>query len=91
MCHLALQEEEHQHADEVSIWTAPPSSLSQGLLCLGVMSAEQSGGREGGGGKRGEGGGREKEGKRGEGGGREYKGKFYTGLLNKETEHIFHP
>lgn len=40
-CYLALQKEEHEHADEISVGTAPPSALSQRLFCLWVMTTEQ--------------------------------------------------
>lgn len=39
--YLALQEEEHQHADEVSIGAAPPAALGQRLFGLWVVAAEQ--------------------------------------------------
>lgn len=39
--YLALQEEEHQHADEVSVGAAPPASLGQRLFGLRVVTAEQ--------------------------------------------------
>lgn len=46
MCYLTLQKEEHQHADEVSVGTAPPSALSQRLLCQRVVTTEQSDGEK---------------------------------------------
>lgn len=39
--YLTLQEEEHQHADEISIGAAPASALSQSFFCLWIMSTEQ--------------------------------------------------
>ena len=42
--YLALQEEEHQHADEVPVGAAPAPPLGQRLLGQGVVTAEQPGG-----------------------------------------------
>lgn len=39
--YLTLQEEEHQHADEISVGAAPPSALSQRFFCLWIMTTEQ--------------------------------------------------
>lgn len=39
--YLALQEEEHQHADEVSVGAAPPSALRQRLFCLRIVTTKQ--------------------------------------------------
>lgn len=39
--YLTLQEEEHQHAEEISVGAAPPSALSQRFFCLWIMTTEQ--------------------------------------------------
>ena len=40
-CYLALQKEEHQHADEVPVGAAPPSALRQSFFRLWVVTTEQ--------------------------------------------------
>lgn len=41
VCYLTLQEEEHQHADEIPIGAAPPSALSQRFFRLRIVTTEQ--------------------------------------------------
>lgn len=44
--YLTLQKEEHQHADEIPVGTAPPTPFGQSFFCLRIVATEQSVGRK---------------------------------------------
>lgn len=76
--YLALQEEEHQHADEVPVGAAPAAPFSQRLFGLRVVAAEQPERKKRTAGRRGW--------ERGGGGGGGYQRKTPQGLKQAEAK-----